>query len=289
MRGDSLPHELQLIAETELGETEEVRTEALEKLNQLLDEEPELHSRRDNEFLLRFLRVRKYNVDIALKKIKEYYKIRKECPSAFDDFVPSTTKLAARSMMMVLPQRDIHGRPVLLLKAGAWNPQILSHSESLRAFALVAEHLAADPVAQTIGMTCVQDYDGFTADKIIYMNFGLLKRFIKLLMDCVPVRIKAIHIVKESYAFDLAYAVIRPFISKKMADRIHFHGQNVEGLHEDMPIDMLPKEYGGVGPDLDFEAYWSILDQTEASFVEDSRYGYNRKESADDEIEVTAF
>ncbi|EEC18385.1 conserved hypothetical protein, partial [Ixodes scapularis] len=79
--------------------------------------ETELHSSRENEFLLRFLRLRKYNVDEALKNIKDYYKIRKECSSVFGDFVPSRAKPAARSVVMVLPQRDVHGRPVLLLKS----------------------------------------------------------------------------------------------------------------------------------------------------------------------------
>ncbi|KAG0419093.1 hypothetical protein HPB47_004385, partial [Ixodes persulcatus] len=107
--------------------------------------------------------------------------------------------------------------------------------------------------------------------------------------DCVPARIKATHVVKESYTFDMAYAMVRPFISKKMADRIHVHGVNTEDLHKEVPVDILPKEYGGLGPDLDFEAFWNRLEQREEFFVENNRYGYTGKEICNDEIEVTAF
>ncbi|CAN7938408.1 unnamed protein product [Ixodes hexagonus] len=289
MRGDCLPPELRLIAETELGETDQGRTEALERLNRLLDEEPELNSRRDDEFLLRFLRVRKYDVDAALKKLKEYYRTRKEYPSVLENLVPSNVKPSARKVAMVLPQRDAHGRPVILLKAGAWDPQTTSYGEALQALSVAVEHVTMDPVAQTIGVSCMTDYDGFTADKIVSVNFGLLKMSLKLLLNCVPVRIKAIHSVRESYAFDMAYAMIRHFLSKKTTDRIHFHGQNFEGLYKDMPVDMLPKEYGGLAPDFDFDAYWSGLEKADASYAENNNYGYLGKQSCSEEIEVTAF
>ncbi|KAG0419094.1 hypothetical protein HPB47_004386 [Ixodes persulcatus] len=219
MRGNRLPPELQLIAETELGETDERKIEALEEFNQLLDEEPDLYSRRDDEFLLRFLRVAKYNVHAALKRLKEYYKMRKECPFVFENFLPSSAKLEARSMAMVLPRRDVHGRLVLLLRLGAWNPQIISYIEALQAITLVVEHLTADPAAQTTGVSCIHDYGGFSMDKFIAINFGLLKSSIKLLLDCVPTRSKAVHIVKQSYAFDVGFAMVRPFISKKISER----------------------------------------------------------------------
>ncbi|KAM7313814.1 uncharacterized protein ISCGN_003601 [Ixodes scapularis] len=51
-----LPAELQRIVCEELGETDQGRADALARLNQLLDEEPELNARRDSVFLLRYIR-----------------------------------------------------------------------------------------------------------------------------------------------------------------------------------------------------------------------------------------
>ncbi|CAN7939227.1 unnamed protein product, partial [Ixodes hexagonus] len=238
-------------------------------------EEPGLHSRRDDEFLLRFVRLRKYNVDAALKNVKGYYSIRKQCPPVFDNFVPSSASPAARKLVMVLPQRDTHGRPVLLLKAGAWDPQTCSYNDLVHAMSLVMEFLTMEPVAQTIGVSAIIDYGGFTVDKVLSLNIGLVKTSFKFFLDCVPSRTKAIHIVRQSYAFDMFYVLVRPFLSKKITDRIHFHGEYYEGLYDYMPIDVLPKEYGGLGPDIDFEEYWSCLDRAEQTFVENNRYGYH--------------
>lgn len=285
--GENLPPPLQRIAEEELGETSQVREDALASLNQQLDEEPDLHSRRDNGFLLRFLRVRKYNVAIALKKIKEYYKTRQECPSVFENFVPSQCKLAARHLVMELPQRDSNGRPVVLFKPGAWNPSVVSCSEVIQVFTVVMEYMNSDPVVQTLGVSFIVDYEGFTLDKIFAMNIGLSKRMLRLTLDCAPIRVKAINVVREPYAFDVFYAIVRTVLGKKIKDRIYFRGVDFEGLHEDIPVDMLPKEFGGLGPDVDCDAYWSGIDQAEDAFVENNRYGYRKNDRIS--MEVAAF
>ncbi|EEC01082.1 hypothetical protein IscW_ISCW024095 [Ixodes scapularis] len=69
-------------------------------------------------------------------------------------------------------------------------------------------------------------------------------------------------------------SIIRHLISRKYVERIHLHGMNFEGLHNELPVDILPEEYGGSGPTLDFEAFWSLLDAQEPSFVENNGYGY---------------
>ncbi|CAN7980940.1 unnamed protein product, partial [Ixodes pacificus] len=95
-RDEDLPAELQRIADEELGETDQGREDALARLNHLLDEEPELNARRDNVFLLRYIRVRKYNIEAALATLKYYYKNRAAYPSIYDNFIPSNVKPASR-------------------------------------------------------------------------------------------------------------------------------------------------------------------------------------------------
>ncbi|CAN7939374.1 unnamed protein product [Ixodes hexagonus] len=180
--GENLPPELRRIAEEELGETDHGRADALARLNQLLDGCPKLSSQRDTAFLLRFLRVRKYNVDAALATIKAYYKNRAACPSIYDDFLPSNAKPAARTVCAVLPQRDVHGRPILLVKAGSWMPSLASHSEVQLALCLALEYLAADPSSQTVGISLIFDYEGFSMDKLFSVNIALLKRCVEFIL-----------------------------------------------------------------------------------------------------------
>lgn len=84
----ALPFKLQRIAEEELGETQAKRQDALEKLTQLLEAETDLKANKDPKFLIRFLRVRKFNVDGALQTLRNYYRNRASCVTIYRDFLP---------------------------------------------------------------------------------------------------------------------------------------------------------------------------------------------------------
>lgn len=50
---------------------------------------------------------------------------------------------------------------------------------------------------------------------------------------------------------------------------------NFEALHKDLPPSILPEEYGGQAPPLDFDAFWKKMDDAEELFEENGRHGYN--------------
>ncbi|KAM7313818.1 alpha-tocopherol transfer protein-like [Ixodes scapularis] len=94
------------------------------------------------------------------------------------------------------------------------------------------------------------------------------------MLKCLPFRLKAIHVIRQSFVYEILMSIIRHLISRKYAERIHLHGMNFEGLHKELPADTLPEEYGGSGPAIDFEAFWSLVDAQEPSFVQNNGYGY---------------
>ncbi|XP_077561950.1 clavesin-1-like isoform X2 [Haemaphysalis longicornis] len=234
----ALPFKLQRIAEDELGETPAVRHEAVGKLKQLLSAEADLKANDDVTFLLRFLRVRKYNVDLALQTIRNYYRNRAACESIYREFLPSKALPHTRRLLMVLPETDVHGRPVFLCKPGAWNPTEANFEEMQRGALLCLEHLAGNPAAQTLGMVLLLDYADFTADKVFYCNIGLLRSALEYI-------------------------------------QFQFHGTNFERLHEEISPKVLPEEYGGQGTPLDFEAFWRRLGEQEQEFTASSHFGYS--------------
>ncbi|XP_077525196.1 alpha-tocopherol transfer protein-like [Amblyomma americanum] len=264
---------LQRIAHEELGETPEKRREALEEIRRLLEAEPDLNSRRDEEFLLRFLRVRKYDVESALRCVRNYYRNQASSGSVYDEFLPSRVLPAAHKLYMVMPQKDIRGRPIFLHRAGMWMPDEVPYKDLHRAGLICLEHMACDPVAQTLGIVLLIDFAGFTADKVFSLSIGLMRRAFEYIQDCMPMRMKAVHIVRQSYAFDLLFALVRPFMSAKIIKRVRFHGENFERLHEEVPPEALPEEYGGRGPPLEVGAFWKEVEANEASFAANNRFG----------------
>lgn len=62
---------------------------------------------------------------------------------------------------------------------------------------------------------------------------------------CMPIRIDAIHIVNQGWAFDVVFKMFKPFLNEKMRSRIFFHGTNMTSLHNHIDKEHLPSKYGG--------------------------------------------
>lgn len=45
--------------------------------------------------------------------------------------------------------------------------------------------------------------------------------------------------------------LIKPFVKKELFDVMHFHTSGYESLHEFIPKEILPNEYGGSGGPID--------------------------------------
>ncbi|KAH9374692.1 hypothetical protein HPB48_021144 [Haemaphysalis longicornis] len=95
-------------------------------------------------------------------------------------------------------------------------------------------------------------------------------------------RLKAVHKVRHGAAFDVLFAVARPFLKKKLFERIRLHGYKFNDLHKEIAPEVLPEEYGGQAPPLDFEGFWKHLESYDDDYRKDSSYGYCRKQNAGD-------
>ncbi|GBO19677.1 hypothetical protein AVEN_72173-1, partial [Araneus ventricosus] len=62
--------------------------------------------------------------------------------------------------------------------------------------------------------------------------------------ECFPGRFKGIHIMNMSRAFQLAYAVVYPFLSEKLKKRIIFHDK-YESLQNYLPKNLIPVDFNG--------------------------------------------
>lgn len=277
----ALPFGLQQMAKDELGETPQRRKKSLALLLRLLSEDKDLNPRKDLHFLLRFLRVRKYNVEAALRTVQKYYRIRHASGPVFKDFLPSKVSPATRKLMIIMPDKDAHGRPILLLKFGSWMPEESTYVEGHRAIMLCLEHLAKDPVTQTFGLTLFVDYEGWTLDKILRTDIGLIRRMVEYVQECTPMRLKVAHVVRHGAAFDMLFALVRPFLKKKFVERIRLHGDKFDDLHKEIYPSVLPQEYGGQAPPLDFDGFWRDFESHDDDYREDSSYGYLTKSDID--------
>ncbi|XP_004630989.1 alpha-tocopherol transfer protein-like isoform X2 [Octodon degus] len=231
----SLTEDLVTKAREELQEKPEWRLRDVQALRDMVRKEyPNLSTSLDDAFLLRFLRARKFDYDRALQLLVNYHSCRRSWPEVFSNLRPSALNdVLSSGFLTVLPHTDPRGCHVLCIRPDRWIPSNYPITENIRAIYLTLEKLIQSEETQ----------DGF------------------------PIRIKAVHVVNEPRIFKGIFAIIRPFLKEKIANRFFLHGSDLNSLHTSLPRNILPKEYGGTAGELDTATWHAVLLASEEDFV----------------------
>ena len=228
------------------------RIDALRK--SFIDECKELTLARDDDnFILRFLRARKFDHEKALKMLINYHSQRENWPEVFEKvknpvlvkhvldagcFIGLNGKAKDGSFLCI-------GRPGKIEKA--------IFTDFIATLILSMECLLEDEKTQIYGVTVIEDLSHFGFELAQQMGPTLGKRFISLLQDAMPIRLKAINMVNEPTILDVILAIVRPFMKEKIKKRLKVHGTTFDKLHEIIDPSVLPSAYGGTAEPLDGE------------------------------------
>lgn len=91
-------------------------------------------------------------------------------------------------------------------------------------------------------------------------------------------KIHAMHIVNQSWVFDMIYNVFKPLISSRMKERLFFHGDNMESLQQHIDPKYLPERYGGVHPDYNYNDWMEFFKKSDIIKKELKSLGYSDSE-----------
>ncbi|CAF90700.1 unnamed protein product, partial [Tetraodon nigroviridis] len=204
-------------------------------------------------FLLKFLRARDFDVELALKLLLNYQRWRKESPEISGCLSPSSVLgLLHTSYHAVLPQRDRAGSRVLVYRIGQWRPGDWSAFQVFRVSLMTSEIISMETETQRRGLKVIFDLEGWSLGHALQINPFLARKISSVLSDSFPLKVRGIHLVNEPVFFRPVFAMIRPFLSEKMRQRIHMHGADFQdSLSDFFPPSVLPPEYGGEGPGIE--------------------------------------
>lgn len=266
----SLTPELIQKAREELQEKPEWRLRDVQALRDMIWKDyPNLRTRVDDAFLLRFLRARKFDYDRALQLLVNYYSCRKGWPELFMDLRPSAVKPVLDSgFLTVLPHSDKEGRRVVCIRPGRWNPRDYPITENVRAMYLSLEKLIESEETQVNGIVILADYGGVGLSQASHFGPFIAKKVIGILQDGFPIRIKAVNVINEPRIFKGIFAILRPFLKEKIVKRFFLHGSDLSSLHSNVPKAILPDEYGGTAGKLDTSSWSQILLASENDFAQ---------------------
>ncbi|XP_072175968.1 alpha-tocopherol transfer protein-like [Diadema setosum] len=242
----TLSDNLRKKAELELGETPERREEALANLRRRMEEKKSIVFNTDSQFLIRFLRAKKFDEDRAYKTIVKYYELHVKHPEFFEKYHPTRIKhVLDDGFPFVLDSTDEEGRHIVAMRPGNWDPRNYPVSDIALALFMVIDQLVEDEAAQINGVIMLFDLENVTISQIATLTPSVARKLTSIFQNCVPVRLQGVHFVNEPLLFDGAFTILKPFMQEKIRKRVRLHGQNLEGLHEFIPPSILPDTFGG--------------------------------------------
>ncbi|XP_012943355.1 alpha-tocopherol transfer protein-like [Aplysia californica] len=261
-------------ARRELSEDPDTRLLEVKNLRKRLEKVPGLRARTDIQFLLAFLRARKFDQERTFALIKNHYQTRKDT-ERFCDLKPSVVKhIVDEGHIEVLPDRNKEGCRVVVIRVGSYEPDRYPIMDAMRAMYLTLMDISKDEETQVHGVQFIIDFANTVWKHYTAFTPSVAKICFSIIQDVVPLRMRRLDYVHEPSFFDTFFAVIKPIMNTKMVSRLHLHGNKVEGLHDAIPPHQLPTDIGGKQPpNNDKERVENFL-SSDSLFEEDNKYGY---------------
>ncbi|XP_034236752.1 alpha-tocopherol transfer protein-like [Thrips palmi] len=100
------------------------------------------------------------------------------------------------------------------------------------------------------GLCAIMDMTNMCFSHLWRFPVPLVRRFIGMIQEGMPVRLKEIHIVNCSYFLPTLMSFLKPFMKKELADLIQCHSGAMDSFREQFPAEYLPTELGGTAGSL---------------------------------------
>lgn len=253
---------LKKIAESELQESPKTRKRTLRELRDWLKNQAHISNvRTDNSFLLRFLRLKKFEMADSIKVLDKYLRMRTQNPNWFANLDIREAKLndlISSGYCFVLPQRDSKGRRVVYSKASAMDANLYTACDVMRVHLLTFEALLEEEDVQVNGVTYVFDERDVNWSHISVWTPSEVSKVFSCCERALPLRHREVHFVGLPWTMSLVFQFAKSLLSQKLRDRFTTHA-NFDKLAEHVPASILPAEAGGRVPMSEMIDQWKAV------------------------------
>ncbi|KAF5275221.1 hypothetical protein FQR65_LT04255 [Abscondita terminalis] len=246
----TLSENLKKTALDELREDDSSRQQSLDQMREWISKHPSIKTcRTDAQFLLRFLRTKKFSVPLACEMLERYLTIRQLYPQWFrnlDSEDNDLTELVNSGYLVPLLEKH-KGRTVIFTCAEKFDPYKFTAANMIRMHSLIAESLMDDEENQINGYVYINDVGGFQMGHISLWSLKDVRNVVRCVQNSSPMRHKESHFVNVSPHAAKLVEFSLSILSEKLKNRTFMH-KSVNDLHDKIDPKILPKEYGGEVP-----------------------------------------
>nr|XP_012233420.1 PREDICTED: alpha-tocopherol transfer protein-like isoform X2 [Linepithema humile] len=237
-------------AQEELRETPEIVAKGHKELAKLIAETPDLleyNKPYDEHIYEIFLRPCKWYAESAFALMNRYYRYRQTYSRIFVDFLPSKQKIGLCSgILYPMPIRAKDGSRIMIIEGGRlWKPKEHPLDDCWKGVLFLLTIAMLETKTQIAGARVIIDVEGLSLRQITYLTPSFAKMVVEFVQKCLPLRLKSVHIVNQSFIFNVAFAIFKPILEEKFRKRVIFHGTNWETLIDIIGKNALLKKHGG--------------------------------------------
>ncbi|XP_050438801.1 retinaldehyde-binding protein 1-like [Adelges cooleyi] len=266
------------LAARELRETPEQVQESLAGLRAILKEKNTLLFKDNDEYLKIFLRPTKYYPESAYKLMKRLAEFKKKHDKILANPLPREEKklFTENNVVNVLVDRDQKNRRILVLNMGsAWDPKCLTSEQLFKVLYLIQVASLVEQETQVRGAVIIIDFHGLSTKQVMALSPSFAMTLLLYIQEAMPLRLKEVHIVRQPFLFNMVWPMFKQFIGEKLKKRLFFHGNKMASLHKHLDANMLPEDYGGKRPKLNYSSadWYPVLQNLEPHIEDWNKYG----------------
>ncbi|XP_022187136.1 alpha-tocopherol transfer protein-like [Nilaparvata lugens] len=202
----------------------------------------------------------KNSLERTKQKLDAFYTIRNQLPELFLNNDPTRQEAidATRPVrIFLLPKLHPDGCRILVTSYRNNDTTFYDVKENLkRILGVMTIRMNSEPFYRGDYMIC--DATHFSLGHAVKLTPTLMRNFLHCIQDVLPLQIKGIVFYNAPPILEKTLNnVIKPFLKKKIADRIHLYSQDHTALLKHFPKEVLPKNLGGDEPVDDvIDALW---------------------------------
>lgn len=268
-----LPPHLEEKARKELNEVPSKRAEDIEQIRSWLETQPHITARKDDLWLLNFLRACKFDFERTKAKLETFYSMRTITPEFYtnrDPMQPEIQAVLKQGIYLPILKED---QAVIVLQWKGVDPNKTPILDIFKVGIMILDIVTFE--SNTCTITGQDIVDDFTGASVGYASsLSLIKKMLLNVIKAYPARPKSIHMINAPMPFVTIFKLLTRVLTQKVLSRIQIYGKKYENIYDTIPRDYLPTEYGGTAGSADeIAAEWKAkIESYRDWLIEDEMY-----------------